>query len=348
MRLGVRGLVAGALTLATLGLGGGVAQAQSPAVTVGADGKTDAGLRLHAGDPRAGVHPGREHRHGQRRHGRPDRDRHRPPEGELGPTVKVPAIIDPSPYYTSNGRGNEGQRIITATPDGDAGPLPAVLRQLLRPARLRVHRRAVARHRVPDAAASTTAARPTSPASRPSSTGSTAASRATRPSTARRAEEVGASGTTAPRAMIGKSYDGTFANGIAATGVEGLKTIVPISRDLRLVQRTRAPRGVRHNTTTRAASRTASPASTTELGPARRRETPTGRRHALQAFCGHRSATTRTCSTATVTRTATSTSSGATATTTRTRPRSRRPCSSSTASRTTTSAWTRSACGGTR
>ena len=30
-------------------------------------------------------------------------------------------------------------------------------------------------------------------------------------------------------AMIGKSYDGTFANGVAATGVDGLTTIVPIS-----------------------------------------------------------------------------------------------------------------------
>ena len=29
--------------------------------------------------------------------------------------------------------------------------------------------------------------------------------------------------------MFGKSYDGTFANGVAATGVEGLTTIVPIS-----------------------------------------------------------------------------------------------------------------------
>ena len=29
--------------------------------------------------------------------------------------------------------------------------------------------------------------------------------------------------------MIGKSYDGTLANGVAATGVEGLTTIVPIS-----------------------------------------------------------------------------------------------------------------------
>src|SRR5581483_3106864 len=30
-------------------------------------------------------------------------------------------------------------------------------------------------------------------------------------------------------AMIGNSYTGTFANGVAATGVDGLTTIVPIS-----------------------------------------------------------------------------------------------------------------------
>ena len=29
--------------------------------------------------------------------------------------------------------------------------------------------------------------------------------------------------------MIGKSYDGTLANAVAATGVSGLETIVPIS-----------------------------------------------------------------------------------------------------------------------
>ncbi|GAA0448153.1 Xaa-Pro dipeptidyl-peptidase [Streptomyces stramineus] len=34
--------------------------------------------------------------------------------------------------------------------------------------------------------------------------------------------------TTGAVGMIGKSYDGTVANGVAATGVEGLKTIVPI------------------------------------------------------------------------------------------------------------------------
>ncbi|TWD80909.1 dipeptidyl-peptidase IV [Kribbella amoyensis] len=40
---------------------------------------------------------------------------------------------------------------------------------------------------------------------------------------------VKASWTTGAVGMIGKSYDGTLANGVAATGVRGLKTIVPIS-----------------------------------------------------------------------------------------------------------------------
>ncbi len=39
---------------------------------------------------------------------------------------------------------------------------------------------------------------------------------------------VTADWTTGAVGMIGKSYDGTVANGVAATGVEGLKTIVPI------------------------------------------------------------------------------------------------------------------------
>ncbi|ADJ47745.1 X-Pro dipeptidyl-peptidase [Amycolatopsis mediterranei S699] len=40
---------------------------------------------------------------------------------------------------------------------------------------------------------------------------------------------VTASWSTGNVGMIGKSYDGTIANGVAATGVAGLKTIVPIS-----------------------------------------------------------------------------------------------------------------------
>jgi X-Pro dipeptidyl-peptidase len=41
--------------------------------------------------------------------------------------------------------------------------------------------------------------------------------------------QVNATWTTGSVGMIGKSYDGTLANGVAATGVKGLKTIVPIS-----------------------------------------------------------------------------------------------------------------------
>jgi X-Pro dipeptidyl-peptidase len=42
-------------------------------------------------------------------------------------------------------------------------------------------------------------------------------------------DPVTADWTNGAAGMIGKSYDGTLANGVAATGVRGLKTIVPIS-----------------------------------------------------------------------------------------------------------------------
>ncbi|WP_256839278.1 CocE/NonD family hydrolase [Ornithinimicrobium faecis] len=42
-------------------------------------------------------------------------------------------------------------------------------------------------------------------------------------------ESVDASWSNGRTGMIGKSYDGTLANGVAATGVEGLETIVPIA-----------------------------------------------------------------------------------------------------------------------
>jgi X-Pro dipeptidyl-peptidase len=48
-------------------------------------------------------------------------------------------------------------------------------------------------------------------------------------------------------AMIGKSYDGTLANGVAATGVDGLKTIVPVSAISAWYYYSRTG-GVRHNT----------------------------------------------------------------------------------------------------
>ncbi len=47
--------------------------------------------------------------------------------------------------------------------------------------------------------------------------------------------------------MIGKSYDGTLANGVAATGVDGLTTIVPISAIDQWYEYSRTG-GIRHNT----------------------------------------------------------------------------------------------------
>ena len=81
--------------------------------------------------------------------------------------------------------------------------------------------------------------------------------------------------------MIGKSYDGTLSNGVAATGVEGLKTIVPVSAISAWYLYSRTG-GVRHNTNY--------PASLEQhrhdqLGPAGRRE-PAGAPHALQSAVG--------------------------------------------------------------
>ena len=94
-------------------------------------------------------------------------------------------------------------------------------------------------------------------------------------------------GTTARSAMIGKSYDGTLSNGVAATGVEGLKTIVPVSAISAWYNYSRTG-GVRHNTNypggslngnvTTPATRTTRPASTcpaASAGTRRRVRAPT-------------------------------------------------------------------------
>ena len=140
-------------------------------------------------------------------------------------------------------------------------------------------------------------------------------------------------------AMIGKSYDGTLSNGVAATGVEGLKTIVPISAISAWYNYSRTRRRPpQHELPGRL------PEPDDHLRrhgpePARRQPARTGAR---LCAAGQRatSTTTPTWTPATVTRTATSTRSGASATTTWTPARSRRPSSPSTASRTTTSRWT--------
>ena len=110
-----------AATLALLTLAGS-AQAADPTITIGPDGKTapafsytDA-IRQRVFIPVPGVD--------QDRDGVDDRtaiEIMRPEESNEG--LKVPAIIDPSPYYTTLGRGNESQlsRTSTATASTTSG-----------------------------------------------------------------------------------------------------------------------------------------------------------------------------------------------------------------------------------
>src|SRR4051812_16903759 len=113
MRIGARSLAAGVVAMAALATAAPAAHAQaSPTITIGADGKTapvfsyaDA-IRERVFVPVAGVD--------QDGNGVIDRvavDIIRPKES--GPNLKVPSIIDDSPYYTSVGRGNETQFIHT-------------------------------------------------------------------------------------------------------------------------------------------------------------------------------------------------------------------------------------------
>src|SRR4051794_24756189 len=225
MRIGAKSLAAGAFTVAALALGAPAAHAQSsPTITVGADGKTapvfsyaDA-KRERVWIPVAGVD--------QDSDGLTDRvaiDIIRPKES--GPTLKVPAIIDDSPYYTSVGRGNETQFIHT-TAAGVLDKYPLFFDNYFVPRGYAV----ILAHSV-GTAFSTGCPLHGGP-------GDVAGFKAVIDWTEGRVPGyTDATGTTpvvadwsnGKNAMIGKSYDGTFANGVAATGVDGLTTIVPVS-----------------------------------------------------------------------------------------------------------------------
>jgi X-Pro dipeptidyl-peptidase len=236
-------IVTGAVALAVLGFAG-TASAAEPAVTIGADGKTAPvfdyaqAIRERVFIPQPGVD--------QDGNGKMDfvtADIIRPRES--GPEVKVPAIIDPSPYYTTVCRGNESQCMADWDNDGvnDRWPLfydnyfvprgyAYVLGQMLGTG---YTTEGCPNHGGPEdiageksivdwlngRVAAYEAADVTSP-------------------------EVVADWHNGSSAMIGKSYDGTLANGVAATGVDGLKTIVPVSAISAWYHYSRTG-GVRHN-----------------------------------------------------------------------------------------------------
>jgi X-Pro dipeptidyl-peptidase len=147
----------------------------------------------------------------------------RPAETNAG--LKVPAIIDPSPYYTSLGRGNEGEFIhTTAAGVLDKFPLfydnyfvPRGYAFLAADADGTAFSTGCPLHGGPGDVAGFKAVIDWLMGRIP---GYTSLADTT---------PVTASWDNGKNALIGKSYDGTFANGVASTGVDGLTTIVPIS-----------------------------------------------------------------------------------------------------------------------
>lgn len=136
----------------------------------------------------------------------------------------APVIMDASPYYSCCGRGNEDER---KTYDAQGRPLGFPL--------------FYDNHFVPRGYATvlvdlagTNRSEGCSDVGGPSDVASAKAvvdwlnGRARGFDSPTGARPVGADWTTGDVGMIGKSYDGTIANGVAATGVEGLRTIVPI------------------------------------------------------------------------------------------------------------------------
>jgi X-Pro dipeptidyl-peptidase len=229
-----------AVALAAFGFAG-TAQAAGPGVKLGADGKTapvfdyTQAIRERVFIPQPGVD--------QDGNGEMDfvtADIIRPRTN-----AEVPAIIDPSPYYTTVCRGNEGQCMADWDDDGvnDRWPLfydnyfvprgyAYVLGQMLGTG---YTTEGCPNHGGPEDIAGEKSIVDWL-------NGRVRAYEAPDLTS----ERVVADWHNGSSAMIGKSYDGTLSNGVAATGVKGLKTIVPVSAisEWYLYSRTG---GVRHN-----------------------------------------------------------------------------------------------------
>ena len=138
---------------------------------------------------------------------------------------RVPTIMDASPYYSCCGRGNENQRK-TYDPQGRPVGFPLFYDNHFVP-------RGYATVLVD--LAGTNRSRGCPDVGGPSDVASAKAvvdwlgGRARGYDSPAGGRPVEAGWSSGNVGMIGKSYDGTIANGVAATGVAGLRTIVPIS-----------------------------------------------------------------------------------------------------------------------
>lgn len=158
---------------------------------------------------------------GSGKHDRVNVDIVRPKETAAG--LKVPVIMDESPYYDNAGRGNEHQK---KTYDANGNPLqfPLFYDNFFVP-------RGYAYLAVDMIGTTRSDGCPTS-----GGRSDVLGGKAVVDWLNGRAKAFYADGTPAQAdwstghvGMIGKSYDGTLANAVAATGVQGLDTIVPIS-----------------------------------------------------------------------------------------------------------------------
>lgn len=137
---------------------------------------------------------------------------------------KIPVIMDASPYYACCGRGNESQR---KTYDAQGGPVqfPLHYDNYFVPRGYAFAAVDLAGTSRSDGCVDVGGVSDVHSAKAVIDwLNGRASGYTTRTGTVR----AGTDWTTGDTAMIGKSYDGTIANGVAATGVEGLKTIVPI------------------------------------------------------------------------------------------------------------------------
>ncbi|MFF7790528.1 Xaa-Pro dipeptidyl-peptidase [Streptomyces sp. NPDC007991] len=138
---------------------------------------------------------------------------------------KVPVIMDASPYYSCCGRGNESQKK-TYDANGDVIQMPLFYDNYFVPRGYAVVGVDLAGTNRSDGCVDVGGRSDIQSAKAVVDwLGGRAKAYTTRTGTTR-ATAGWANGRTG---MIGKSWDGTIANGVAATGVEGLKTIVPIS-----------------------------------------------------------------------------------------------------------------------
>ncbi|QNS03123.1 Xaa-Pro dipeptidyl-peptidase [Streptomyces xanthii] len=137
---------------------------------------------------------------------------------------RIPVIMDASPYYSCCGRGNESQKK-TYDADGNVVQMPLYYDNYFVPRGYAVIGVDLAGTNRSDGCVDVGGRSDIQSAK---AVVDWLNGRATGYTTRTGTERARADWSNGRTGMIGKSYDGTIANGVAATGVEGLETIVPI------------------------------------------------------------------------------------------------------------------------